>query len=121
MSNRHCFALVAVVLFALAAACSSIDVPVAQQSGAELFTSQGCNRCHSSNGSGSFFGLGPDLRDKRADWSEDSLARYLADPAAFAAQDDRLGKREMASFGHLDEASRRRLATHVLSLMDVER
>jgi len=102
--------------FALLAACAS-SLPAAQQSGAQLYDSQGCYRCHASDGSGSFFGFGPNLRDKREHWDVDSLASYLADTDAYAANDPRLTPGKMASYGHLDEAARRRLAAHVLTFM----
>lgn len=107
----------AAVTCALLAACAS-SLPVAQQSGAQLYDSQGCHRCHASDGSGSFFGFGPNLRDKRPYWDVDALASYLADTDAYAADDPRLTPGKMASYGHLDEAARRRLAEHVLGLMD---
>lgn len=109
--------VIALAVLLLAWACSSIDLPLDQQTGAQLYTSQGCHRCHSSDGSGGYFGTGPSLQTKRAFWDEAELVRYLADPAAYAATDERLGSRSMAAFGHLDEAARGRLARHVLSLM----
>ena len=101
----------------LAPACSS-SLPLSEQSGQQLFRDQGCHRCHADDGSGSWLGLGPDLRDKGAFWDEDRLALYLEDPAIYAASDERLGERQMASYAHLDEEMRRRLARHVLSLME---
>lgn len=109
--------LIALLVVLAGCGAPSIDVPVAQQTGAQLFVSQGCFRCHSKDGSGSFLGLGPDLRDKRVHWDAERLTRYLADPAAYAADDPRLGEREMPAYDLLDEPTRRRLAEHVLTLM----
>lgn len=114
MSTRLALASVA-----LLASCGApaIDVPLENQTGAQLFVTQGCVRCHGATGSGSFLGLGPDLRDKGPHWNADDLTRYLADPAAYAADDPRLGEREMPAYDVLDDTLRRRIAEHVLTLM----
>ncbi len=111
-------ALVLLALLPVACGSPKIDVPVAEQTGAQLFISQGCVQCHAKDGSGSFLGLGPDLRDKGAFWDAGSLAEYLLDPAAFAAKTERLGAKEMPAYDMLDLAARTRIGEHVLTIMN---
>lgn len=109
--------LLAVTVLA-ATGCSGpkVETPVAQQDGALLYDTQRCALCHGPDGSSAFWRPGPDLLPHLDSWTVDTLAAYLEDPAAVATDIDRLDGEDMPGYPHLDEATRRRLAAHVLSL-----
>jgi mono/diheme cytochrome c family protein len=104
------------------AACDASSAPVGAPDGRALFRRQTCTVCHGVDGAGS--ALAPALRGLRANWSVQELALYLADPAAYAAGDERLraqaGKypQMMPKYGTLDAAQREALAAYVLELAD---
>ena len=100
------------------AACSgpATDAPAGEQAGALLYETQSCGTCHGPDGASAFWRPGPDLLPHLDTWTVDTLAAYLADPAAVAEGIERLGDSSMPEYGHLDEATRRRLALYVLSL-----
>jgi mono/diheme cytochrome c family protein len=109
-------ALLAGLAGSLACSGPAVETPVAEQSGALLYETQRCALCHGADGSSAFWRPGPDLLPHLDYWTVDSLADYLADPAAAAMEIDRLDGEDMPGYPHLDEASLRRLATYVLSL-----
>lgn len=90
----------------------------ASQSGAQLYESTGCSACHGKDGRG-FMGLAPSYAGLARYWTEELLLEYIADPAAFAAGDPRLGQRPMTAIAaDVPQAARERLVEHVLTLMN---
>jgi len=88
------------------------------QSGAQLFQSTGCATCHGKDGRG-FMGLAPSYAGLARYWTKDRLLQYIADPAAFAKADPRLGQRPMPAIAaDVPTAARERLVEHVLTLMN---
>lgn len=117
--HRRALLTCALVLASVSSgACSgpAVETPVPQQPGAVLYVTQRCALCHGDDGSSAFWRPGPDLLPNLDRWTVDSLADYLEDPAAVAADIDRLDGEDMPAYPHLDEATRRRLAAYVLSL-----
>lgn len=110
--------LVALLALAACGGGSSSGAASDGPSGEGLFTTQACHTCHGRAGEGT--SLGPTLSDLSRHWTREDLVTYLADPEAFVARDARLktlaGRymSHMASFGHLSEEERGRLADFVL-------
>lgn len=100
------------------AACSADSG--APRTGEQLYQDQNCVQCHGPTGQGT--NLGPSLHDKKSYWNRDQLARFLADPQAYAAKDPRLSEQgkqylmPMVKFLTLTEEERLRVADYVLSL-----
>jgi mono/diheme cytochrome c family protein len=120
---RRSHTLRSLPLFLALAACAPAggDAAVPEQhDGAELYKRQSCNVCHGPHGDGS--ALAPALRGLAELWTAEELVRYLADPKAYAAGDERLREQAerypqmMPPYGSLDEARRTALAEHVLEL-----
>ena len=103
------------------AACAPADGdPADRPDGAALYRQQSCHVCHGLDGKGS--PTAPALRDLGKLWTADELVRYLTDPKAYAAGDERLAKQAgrypqmMPPYGNIEEWKRRALAEHVLEL-----
>jgi mono/diheme cytochrome c family protein len=118
MSNhtRSARFLPAPLVFLVACSGPATNVPAGEQTGALLYETQSCGTCHGADGASAFWRPGPDLLPNLDTWTVDSLAAYLADPISIAQGIERLGEGSMPEYGHLDEATRRRLAEYVLSL-----
>lgn len=103
---------------ALGAACGSADKAGAE-TGAALFSAQGCVTCHGAQGEGS--ALAPTLRGAKSRWKRDDLIEYLKDPQRYAAQDPRLASQggnyslAMPTYGMLAPADLEQLAEFVLA------
>jgi mono/diheme cytochrome c family protein len=104
----------------LLGACSESPQSSLPPDGAALFRQQNCVVCHGNDGGGTK--LGPSLRDKKAFWTRETLAAYIADPPAHAARDERLKQQAarytipMTTYPGLSAAQRQALAEHVLAL-----
>ena len=103
----------------LLAACSK-PAPAGPPDGPKLFREQNCIVCHGPDGGGTK--LGPNLRDKKAHWTRETLAGYIANPPAHVAKDERLKEQAthyslpMTSYPGLTLEQRLALAEHVLAL-----
>ena len=104
-------------LTALAACGGAPAKDVASMTPAELYLAN-CARCHGRAGEGSF--LAPTLDGIAANWDVDRLQRYLRDPDAIIAEDERLiaqGRKyaqRMPAFPHIAPAQREALAAWLL-------
>lgn len=86
--------------------------------GADLFKSY-CAICHGDNGQGTSMNLGPAFSGIAQHWDADKLLEYIADPATFAANVDRLGERSMTAIpDDVGPEERARLVEYALSLMN---
>ena len=84
-----------------------------------LYASAGCSACHGKTGRSSMLKLGPSFEGLKEHWTKDTLLEYIADPAAFAAKDARLGKRQMTAISTgVPPAAREKLVEYVLTLMN---
>jgi mono/diheme cytochrome c family protein len=103
-------AAVSLLVTGLGPGCARLDAQgrealVAQ--GRQLFTDKGCYGCHTIGAAGT--PIAPDLRRAVARYSEETLARWLRDPAAQEPT------RHMPNLG-LSEAEARALAAYLASL-----
>jgi len=86
--------------------------------GAALWRANECATCHGEKREGTE--NAPPLRELKRHWDVERLARYLADPPALIAQDERLTRLaeryelDMPDFSLLPQAERRALADWLL-------
>ena len=100
------------------ASCSSKPGVTTTSSGADLYGAH-CAQCHGAEGRGTFLNLGPSFEGVKQHWTADKLLEYIADPKAYAAKEERLGKREMAAIADTVTAEqRKKLVEHALTLMN---
>lgn len=107
------------LLALLLSACSPGEAAPSADDGQALYFSKGCVACHGSNGEGSF--MGPSLAGATTHWTRDELVRFLADPPAYTAQNQRLKRisldfRAPMKFVPANEAERLALADFVLNV-----
>ena len=69
----------------ICAVAAMLFVGCTRSPGARLYTDSGCARCHGADFSGTR--LGPPLKGLKANWTTESLARYLEQPAGFRRSD----------------------------------
>ena len=106
-------------LFVLGFACSFRTQPPAGADGATIYELQNCANCHGKDREGK--SLGPALEGLAANWDEEGLARFFADPKPFLAEDARLeGLRKaypaaMSKYDNLDLEQRTTLARWLLA------
>jgi mono/diheme cytochrome c family protein len=100
-------------------ACGSKgDESATGNSGRDLFQTY-CAACHGEDARGTMLNLGPSLEGVRQYWEEATLLEYIDNPKAFAAGNERLGKREMTAIASsVPMDARERLVEYALSLMD---
>ena len=116
MRVAHPLAALATALLVVAA-CYKGSGDLEDQSGEKLYGTY-CAACHGTNGRG-FMNLGSSLEGVRGYWDEERLLRYIEDPKAYAADDPRLGAREMAGIDPaLPQAARKKIVAYAYSLMD---
>jgi mono/diheme cytochrome c family protein len=102
----------------LAAYSCSDSKTTSGPNGKKLFATN-CALCHGHSGQGGPMNLGPSYKGIAQHWDTDKLVEYIADPKAFAAKVDRLGKREMTAVADSVTAQERQaLAEYALTLMD---
>lgn len=110
-------------------ACSSGDdsgssapkdgAPFDLEAATALYAASGCTMCHGADGAGGM--MGPELRGLGQHWTRPDLARFIADPAPFLAEDARIAQQAaqyqmpMQPQPDLAEADREQLAALVLS------
>lgn len=88
--------------------------------GARLYEVNACYTCHGRAGEGT--PMGPAIQGASQHWTREQLTEYLLDPQSFVERDERLRQQmsrypaRMASFKHLDEEERGRVAEFVLGL-----
>jgi len=120
LAQRARLALTISLLFALGA-CSGGEASGGgwdALSGKEIYAKAGCQACHGVDGRG-FMGLGSSYAGIKQYWTADKLLTYIADPKAYAANDKRLGKREMAAIADdVPAEARQKLVEYVLTLMN---
>ena len=120
LAQRSRLALTLPLLFALGACSGGGDGGGGWDalSGKEIYSKAGCQACHGADGRG-FMGLGSSYAGIKQYWTADKLLTYIADPKAYAANDKRLGKREMAAIADdVPADARKKLVDYVLTLMD---
>jgi len=120
IQHRRFHALLVLFLCLASVACSTgnTKAPAGQSKGAELYTSN-CAQCHGKDGTGGFMNLGPSLKGIASFWDSERLLEYIADPRAYSAKVERLGKREMTAVADsVTPDERQWLVEHALSLMD---
>lgn len=118
-----CLSVVLSLPVALGAlACADPAEKFAAMDGEALFK-HSCASCHGSDGRAPG-GAAPNFRGKRDDWSVDKIVEYIDDPQAYKKKAGiaRLGRKVMPPVNRrMPEDARRRLAEHVIELMDALR
>jgi len=114
---RSVIAALGLVCVLAAYSCSS-DSEGTTPSGKKLFATN-CAMCHGASGQGSPIGLGPSYDGIAQHWDADKLLEYIANPKAYAAKVERLGKREMTAVpDNVTEEERKAIVEYALMLMN---
>ena len=115
---RNVLAGIGLTCVLVAYSCNSESTDTGKLSGKKLFATN-CGLCHGKGGEGGMANLGPSYAGIAQHWDADKLLEYIADPKAFAAKVERLGKREMTAVADSVTAEERKaIVEFALTLMD---